>query len=139
MQIFISSHDPSYDDAARFAVYMGHYPAASSVQAFLHYAQIINHTDMPLFDWGSQALNQQHYGQYTPPSVNFSKITVPTAMFVGSVDEMGDPKDAAQTKSLMNPSTLVHYEMIPGGHATFMVGNDMSYFKTVMDLIKQHQ
>ena len=38
MQVFISSHDPTLDDASRFQVYMGHYPAASSIQAFLHYA-----------------------------------------------------------------------------------------------------
>ena len=59
-------------------------------------------------------------------------------MFVGSDDELGDPKDNIQTKNLMNPSTLAHYEMILGGHATFLVGKDMSYFDTVLDLIKSH-
>jgi poly(3-hydroxyalkanoate) synthetase len=93
---------------------------------------------MELFDWGSQEANQQHYGQYTPPKVDFSKITVPTAMFVGSNDELGDPKDAIKTKNLMNPSVLVHYEMILGGHETFIVGKDMSYFNTVKSLIKSH-
>ena len=59
-------------------------------------------------------------------------------MFVGSVDELGDPKDNVKAKALMNPSTLVHYEMILGGHASFILGKDMSYFDTVKSLIKSH-
>ena len=138
LQIFVTSTDPTLDDKDRFQVYMGHFPSGASIQSMMHYAQLITKDDMELYDWGSQNLNYVHYGQYTPPKVDFSKITVPTAMFVGFNDELGDPKDNLRTKSLMNPNTLVHYEMILGGHTTFIVGKDMSYFDTVKSLIKSH-
>ena len=73
----------------------------------------------------------QKYGQVSPPKVDFSKITVPTAMFVGLKDELGDPKDAEKTRSLMNPKSLIYYQELNAGHETFIVGKDMSYFDTV--------
>jgi len=59
-------------------------------------------------------------------------------MFVGSEDDLGDPTDCEWAKSQMNSSVLKHYEIVNGGHATFMVGKDMSYFKQVLNLVKQY-
>jgi len=52
--------------------------------------------DFVLFDWGSSTLNQQHYGQITPPIVDLKNIKgeVPVAMFVGKDDDLGDVIDA---------------------------------------------
>lgn len=36
-QRFISTSDPNADDADRFSVYLGHYPAGSSLQSVWHY------------------------------------------------------------------------------------------------------
>jgi len=107
---------------------MGHFPAGASVQSIVHYAQIINTDKMPLFNWGSAKINQEKYGQSTPPDVELGKIQLATAMFVGNEDDLGDLKDARWAKSQMNSSVLKHYEEITGGHATFLVGKDMSYF-----------
>ena len=74
------------DDENRFKVYMGHYPNGASLQSFKHFAQLIKKSDMELYDWGSKEKNLQKYGQVSPPKVDFSKITVPTAMFVGLKD-----------------------------------------------------
>jgi hypothetical protein len=70
--------------------------------------------------------------------INLSNIkSLPTAMFVGSVDDLGDPTDAAWTrdKIMAGGNALKHYEVIPAGHSTFLVGNDMSYFKNVLNLL----
>ena len=87
---YISTSDPTLDDQDRFQVYMGHYPNGASVQSMLHYAQLISKEDMELFDWDSTFVNEKKYGQEIPPKVDFSKITVPTAMFVGLKDQIGD-------------------------------------------------
>ena len=49
---------------------------------------------MQLYDWGSKATNQAKYGQDKPPIVDISQIKIPSAMFVGNVDDLGDPTDA---------------------------------------------
>lgn len=61
-------------------------------------------------------------------------------MFVGSVDDLGDPTDAAWARDQINRGgdALKHYETVTAGHSTFMIGNDMSYFKTVLDLIENY-
>ena len=83
---------------------------------------------MTLYDWGFTE-NYNKYHQDTPPKVDLTKITMPTAMFVGSVDELGDPQDCTWAKNKI--SSMVHFEIFSAGHLTFMVGKDMSYFDTV--------
>ena len=117
---------------------MGHYPAGASVQSFIHYAQMIVAGEMPLFDWGSKKANQLHYGQDKPPKVDISKIRMPSAMFVGSDDDLGDPTDARWAQAQFSSGVLKHYEEIAGGHLTFLAGKDVSYFDRAMDLIKQY-
>jgi len=72
---------------------MGHYPAGASVQSIVHYGQMMNAGEMPLFDYGKVG-NNKKYGQEHPPKVDISKINVPTAMFVGKFDDLGDVTDA---------------------------------------------
>ena len=63
---------------------------------------------------------------------------MPTALFAGSFDELGDPTDVAWAKSQLNPTALVHFEEVQAGHSTFLIGKNMTYFDTVMDLVKEH-
>ena len=92
---------------------------------------------MPLFDWGSSSKNMEKYGQATPPNVELDKIRTPVAMFVGQEDDLGDVTDCRWAKNQIKSEYMKHYEESPGGHATFMVGKDMSYFARVLDLVKQ--
>lgn len=115
---------------------MGHFPAGVSIQCILHYAQIITSKKFMLFDWGSALLNKKHYNQDTPPEVNLGNINVPTAMFVGANDDLADATDAKWAYSQI-PS-MVHYEEVPGGHESFIVGKDYSFFNTVLSLMSKH-
>lgn len=98
------------------------------------------HADLntiPLYNWGSSQANIDHYGKSTPPLVDVSKITVPSAFFVAKKDPLGEPTDA-YTASLKMGSNIKHFEYIEGGHITFLVGKDTSYVGRVINLIKQY-
>ena len=101
------------------------------MQSLEHYGQIINSKQFKLFDWGPQT-NLIKYGQKTPPKIEVDKITeVPIAMFVGLQDSLGDDIDNRWLKDELESagSALVHYQQIDAGHASFMVGKDMTYFE----------
>ena len=70
--------------------------------------------------------------------VDFSKINVPTAMFVADEDELGDLTDASYTRQKMQKNVMKHFEVIHGGHMTFMVGRDVSYLKNMLSLVDQY-
>lgn len=82
------------------------------------------------------------YNQTTPPLVNLNNIKgdVPVAMFVGTVDDLGDPTDSRWARDTINSggNALVHYEEIRAGHSSFMIGKDMSYVDNLVDLIKKY-
>lgn len=48
-------------------------------------------------------------------------------MFVAYDDTIADPTDANWTRNQIG-SAVVHYQMIEGGHLTFMIGKDMTYY-----------
>lgn len=140
MEGFIITHDTSLDDEDRFQVYMGHFPAGASVQSFWHYAQQINSHNMQLFDWGAK-VNRQKYGQETPPIVNLNTIKdVPIAMFVGAEDDLGDETDTRWARDTINSggNKVVHYEEMAGGHASFLIGKDMSWVERAKTLISKY-
>lgn len=59
-------------------------------------------------------------------------------MIAGDSDILGDVKDAVWTKDQII-NNVVYFDVIHGGHLTFMVGKDMSWFSgAVMDLIKEY-
>jgi len=90
-----------------------------------------------LYDWGKKT-NQEKYGQGTPPDIDLTKITnVPTAMFVGTEDDLGDVTDChwARDQIQKGGDALVHYQEVDAGHSTFLIAKDMSYFNDVMDLV----
>ena len=64
---------------------------------------------------------------------------VPVAMFVGKYDTLADKKDAEWTRDQIGDQ-VIHYQEIDGGHMTFIVAEDMSWWtETAMDLIREYQ
>lgn len=60
-------------------------------------------------------------------------------MFVGTVDTLADKEDAEWTRDTLGDN-MIHYQMIDGGHMTFLIGKDMSYFtEDVMMLLQEYQ
>ena len=140
MEGFAITHDPKLDDEDRFQVYMGHFPTAASVQSLLHFAQSIKDHNFSLYKYPTDKENLEHYGQTYPPLITPNNIRTPTAMFVGDVDDLGDPTDNRWARDTINSgyNAVVHYEEIHGGHASFIVGKDMSWFDRAMELIAKY-
>ena len=71
--------------------------------------------------------------------IPIEKITqVPIAMFVGDSDILADQEDAEWTRDQI-PSVF-KYQVIQGGHETFIVGKDMQWFtRDVMAVLKEYQ
>lgn len=87
---------------------------------------------MQKYDYGKSG-NREHYGTDYPPTINLNQVTgaVPIAMFVGTADNFGDTTDCRWARDQVNP---VFYSEFPAGHASFMIGKNMTY---VDDLISQ--
>jgi len=59
-------------------------------------------------------------------------------MFVGLDDELATPADARWTRDQIG-SAVVHYQEQVGGHLSFNVGKDMTFFtETAMGLIEKY-
>lgn len=48
---------------------------------------------MQKYDYGTEAGNQEHYGQPSPPLYNVSRLAVPTYVFYSPADWLADPLD----------------------------------------------
>jgi len=61
-------------------------------------------------------------------------------MFVGKDDDLADPEDArwAREEIRYGGNALVEYYEFNAGHASFMIGKDMSYFNRVIDLVQKY-
>lgn len=72
----------------------------------------------------------------TSDLINLQNITkVPVALIVAHEDTVATPVDAQWTASQIGPM-VVHFQEIAGGHVTYIIGKDMSYFSNdVMDLL----
>ncbi|KAJ4462706.1 putative Gastric triacylglycerol lipase [Paratrimastix pyriformis] len=72
-----------------------HYPAGTSAQDIVHWAQLIRTGRFQRFDYGAAA-NMALYGQEEPPQFDLSKLTVPTHIFYGGRDTLSDQRDVTQ-------------------------------------------
>jgi len=75
------------------------------------------------YDYGTEG-NEKHYGLASPLDFDLSEAKVPTALFIGSVDDLGDPVDAKRALEELPESTLVYSRVFTDySHATWLVGS----------------
>lgn len=130
------SHNPLADDPDRFKVYVNHEPNGASMQSMMMFAQNMR---MDRFqEWCPDfndpfAIGDKHR---TAPLIELSNITkVPVALIVAKEDTVATPVDAQWTASQIGDA-VVHFQEIAGGHVTYIIGKDMSYFtEDVMGLL----
>ena len=117
---------------------MNHEPNGCGVKALMHYTQNLKEARFQV--WAPDYHTFLDIGnKRTTDLIPISGISsVPIAMFVGNVDKLADPTDAMWAYQTIG-SPVVHYEEIDGGHLTFVIGKDMSYFSdSVLPLIEQY-
>ena len=81
------------------------------------------------------------YGNEIPPAVDWNKIkesTVPVAMYAAKHDLIVKPVDSHFARDLIGKNIVEYFE-INGGHLSFMVGQDVTYFReNAMTQIKKY-
>lgn len=81
------------------------------------------------------------YGDAIPPSVDFSKVKeagVPIGMFNGRDDKIVTQEDSRWARDILGEA-VVDFQEIPGGHLSFFVSRDQTYFQVnALNLIKKY-
>ncbi|XP_064001695.1 lysosomal acid lipase/cholesteryl ester hydrolase-like [Pogoniulus pusillus] len=125
-------------NTSRMDTYIGHSPAGTSVQNFIHWNQLAHAEKFQAYDYGSKE-NMKKYNQSTPPEYKIEKISIPTAVWSAGRDKLADPKDMA--KLLPRISNLIYHEHFPGwGHLDFVWGLDAAktMYRKIVELIAKH-
>lgn len=71
-------------NASRLPLYLGEYPAGTSTEDVVHFAQLVRANKVAMYDYGSARANRAHYNQTTPPEYALTLAGVPTAFFTGA-------------------------------------------------------
>uniref|UniRef100_A0A4W6ESM0 Lipase n=2 Tax=Lates calcarifer TaxID=8187 RepID=A0A4W6ESM0_LATCA len=123
----------------RTPVYTTHYPAGTSVQNMVHWAQALRGGKLMAFDFGA-AGNMKHYNQSTPPEYHVQDMKVPTALFSGGQDTLADPKDVAVLLTQV-PNLVFHQEIKHWDHLDFIWGLDApeQMFPSILKLLQEHR
>ena len=135
-EAFISG-DPKADDHDRLTVKNAHGPYGTPTRSLLHYAQNIREDRFQIWaddysHWFN--IHEKHQTDLIP----IENIDVPVAMFVGQADKLADVTDAQWIREQLGDH-VVHYQEIVGGHISFLIGKDMSYFTNdVINLLSKY-
>uniref|UniRef100_A0A0N4ZT72 Lipase n=1 Tax=Parastrongyloides trichosuri TaxID=131310 RepID=A0A0N4ZT72_PARTI len=109
---------------SRVPVYMGHTPAATSVQNIAHWMQMVHTKKQEMYDYRNKKENEKHYGQSTPPEYDLTKVNVDTYLFWSDSDWLGDTEDI-ETHLLpnLNPEILKgNFKLKDFNHLDFIWG-----------------
>nr|XP_034993731.1 putative lysosomal acid lipase/cholesteryl ester hydrolase [Zootoca vivipara] len=127
-------------NVSRIDVYVSHFPAGTSIQNMLHWAQIVKAGKFKGFDWGSEEANVAHHNQPTPPFYNVQRMTLPTAVWSGGNDWIADSKDVALLLPQI-PNLVYHKDIPEWEHLDFVIGYDapQRMYIEIMDLMQNYK
>lgn len=100
---------------------ISHFFAGTSTQNLLHWRKLVNYEDFVDFE------NQPY---------DLSNIKVKTSLLVGEVDKLAHPNECRRLRDSLTGVKDLFYKEYYMGHSTFLVGEDMSYFSDVIDIIE---
>ena len=133
---------PAVDNISRIPFILQHYPGGTSLNSFVHYAQMIEESKtrpyFRKFNYGV-AGNMKAYGQRTPPLYDLGLIKIPVSMFIGTKDPLGDEQDnqILYQDLIAKGIQVKRYFLTNWGHLTFLWTKDASTeFAAVLKEIK---
>lgn len=129
--------DESYDNLHRINIFVGHLTGGTSTLNIRHWGQNIRSKEFRYFDYG-KIKNLFHYGSLTAPKVEVEKINVPVHLFVGQTDELADVDDVAILRQNLVKSPNVTYNLYPFGHASFLIGKNMTFMNDVFAVLNDY-
>jgi len=97
--------------AAALEMYASNEPDWTSTKDVIHLTQLIKSGEFCKYDYG-KAGNILRYGTKKPPIYPLSQMTVPLALFSGSLDELADPLDIAHLISSLPNGTIVYNKVV---------------------------
>lgn len=130
------------DTNAAITNFTAHFPGGVSAKELRHYSQLIRDGAFRDFDYGKQG-NLKQYNQATPPSFDMSKISVPTALFVGENDTLGDLQDVGTLTNQIgsNPALVFNKVFAKFSHITWFTGTEgafRSWYPELQGLLKKY-
>ncbi|XP_055615570.1 lipase 1-like [Toxorhynchites rutilus septentrionalis] len=69
-------------------IFLGHFPAGSSLKQVMHIAQLIRDGIFRQYDYGNSAQNIAAYGSPSPPLYDLSRVTAPVRIYYGYNDNV---------------------------------------------------
>eukprot|EP00929_Paragymnodinium_shiwhaense_P103678 TRINITY_DN6734_c0_g1_i1.p1 TRINITY_DN6734_c0_g1~~TRINITY_DN6734_c0_g1_i1.p1 ORF type:complete len:416 (+),score=78.76 TRINITY_DN6734_c0_g1_i1:51-1250(+) len=127
------------DDSAAVLNMTGHFPAGTSVKDLTHFSQLLNSEKFRRYDYGESG-NMDHYHSLTPPDYKLAELALPTALFIGSKDDLADPTDVehllSDTKG--NQNMIFSKTYTDYSHLTWMAGTTFEYYDDLKVLLKQY-
>lgn len=142
----VADSNTEVDNMDRFSEFLYDYPAGSSIEDLIYFAQDVNGPDFNQFDYGPID-NAKIYNWPSPPKIPLNNIKTPMALVSGSLDLLANPANVdwlateleANHKMEGNTSPLVFNQQYELGHLSFTLAKDMTWFKTdVLTLIGQY-
>jgi len=115
-----------------------HFPGGCSSKDLRHFAQLIRSGQFDYFDYGPKG-NIKEYGQKTPPPILTGKgektVSVPTALFIGSKDDLADVQDVPTLVQHIDPSKLVYKRVFADfSHTSYFTGTPAAFQTWYPDL-----
>ena len=134
---FQFTKEPKFDDPERKKVFMHHFPHATSLKTVFHYIQ--NAREKVFQHYVDDYCNVcAHKGSKKLNHIPIETIDkIPIALFAAKHDPLADLIDVHWIRDQVC-HVVHHYQEINGGHHSFLIGKDMSYFKMVLHLLEQH-
>lgn len=104
-------------------VIFAHTPAGASVKQLAHYGQGIDAKGFRRYDYGTHLANFLHYGSFTPPSYDLSKVTSPVYLHYSTGDPLAEVPDVETLFSeLGNPMGMFLVPLEKFSHVDYMYG-----------------
>lgn len=135
----LADEDLNMDNYRRLDVVLNHYPAGTSLRDMAHWSQMFNLKTESLqkYDFGPLR-NLKEYGQEAVPKYDLTAIKGKIALFAGTADRLADVIDVNWLLTQLPAESLVYSKFYQNfGHASFIWGNDFSWFTELLNVIQQ--
>lgn len=138
--LFLAGFNINHYHEDRLPVFLAKTPSGTSLHNFIHMSQLVTSGRTQKWDYGTESENVDSYGEAVPPEYDVSKITTPLAIFLGSRDDLADPRDGRNLASSLR--SMVHFRMIRGwDHLDFLWGKEapLLLYPDIVGFIKENE
>ncbi|XP_053699452.1 lipase 1-like [Sabethes cyaneus] len=122
----VAGANPRNLDSKMLQIFLGHFPAGSSLKQVQHYAQMIQDGLFRQYDYGDPKLNGRFYGSSAVPEYNLSRVTASVRTYFGYNDNTINYRNVKRLEQML-PNLAGSYP-VPDQlftHFDFILGNNV--------------